>query len=476
MTPGNEVIHDLSPRRIIGFACNQAFIFFALFVGLNASGSFVAGGFVVDRLSLASLLLFMVLGFAVVRVLGPLRVPTVFSRPLLYIYAVIAAIGMLLPALLPEAGSAADLVRGAFMGLASALLLTAWGRAFGCVDAEISVLEVFLGSIAGTLVCLLFSLGADMPVMLGAVCLLPLAGVVNIQVGESQEGRKTQLGVVESRSGGTESARILSAKILAGTLLFGTAAGLVLLHHGAVGPLAQLHSRVGMILFAAFLIGALTLLLSDGFGRGAALNKSYRLAVFVMVVGVLMAAWPLLNGSALSGDAVVLAGFMGLEAVLISLFLTIAEITGHDCAMSFSSGFLALFAGELLGTMCDSAIFALVPADSAPYLVVVLAGSITLLGYIFLFTERDFDELSQLVDESDSLERSQVRIVERYGLSNREAEILAFALHGRTSERIAQELYISKSTVDTHLRRIYAKCGIHSRQELIDLAEELAKA
>ena len=46
-----------------------------------------------------------------------------------------------------------------------------------------------------------------------------------------------------------------------------------------------------------------------------------------------------------------------------------------------------------------------------------------------------------------------------------------FALKGRTGERIAAEFYISKSTVDTHLRRIYAKCGVHGRQELIDLGE-----
>ena len=42
---------------------------------------------------------------------------------------------------------------------------------------------------------------------------------------------------------------------------------------------------------------------------------------------------------------------------------------------------------------------------------------------------------------------------------------------GYTGERIAAEFYISKSTVDTHLRRIYAKCGVHGRQELIDLGE-----
>ena len=61
------------------------------------------------------------------------------------------------------------------------------------------------------------------------------------------------------------------------------------------------------------------------------------------------------------------------------------------------------------------------------------------------------------------------------GLSKREAEILPLALKGRTSERIAEQFVISKSTVDTHLRRIYAKCDVHSRQELIDLGERVAE-
>ena len=58
-------------------------------------------------------------------------------------------------------------------------------------------------------------------------------------------------------------------------------------------------------------------------------------------------------------------------------------------------------------------------------------------------------------------------------LSKREREILPLALRGRTAERIASEFFISKNTVDTHLRRIYAKCDVHTRQELIDLSERV---
>lgn len=66
-------------------------------------------------------------------------------------------------------------------------------------------------------------------------------------------------------------------------------------------------------------------------------------------------------------------------------------------------------------------------------------------------------------------------IASEHGLSKREAEILPLALKGRTGERIAAEFFISKSTVDTHLRRIYVKTGTHGRQELIDLGERTSQ-
>ena len=34
---------------------------------------------------------------------------------------------------------------------------------------------------------------------------------------------------------------------------------------------------------------------------------------------------------------------------------------------------------------------------------------------------------------------------------------------------IAEKLFISSNTVKTHIRRIYEKTGVHSRDQLIDL-------
>lgn len=63
---------------------------------------------------------------------------------------------------------------------------------------------------------------------------------------------------------------------------------------------------------------------------------------------------------------------------------------------------------------------------------------------------------------------------ERYGLTKREREVLEPFVAGRDSGWIREHLGISRDTVNTHLKHIYTKMGIHSKRELIDLVEQLA--
>ena len=55
-----------------------------------------------------------------------------------------------------------------------------------------------------------------------------------------------------------------------------------------------------------------------------------------------------------------------------------------------------------------------------------------------------------------------------FGLSERELEVLRLFAQGRSANWIADSLVISKNTVRAHLRAIYSKLDVHSRQELLD--------
>lgn len=50
-----------------------------------------------------------------------------------------------------------------------------------------------------------------------------------------------------------------------------------------------------------------------------------------------------------------------------------------------------------------------------------------------------------------------------YGLTDREREILHLLVEEHTQREVAEALFLSPHTVDTHLRNIYAKLQVHSR-------------
>ena len=58
-------------------------------------------------------------------------------------------------------------------------------------------------------------------------------------------------------------------------------------------------------------------------------------------------------------------------------------------------------------------------------------------------------------------------------VKERELEVLRFIAAGLPNKKITEQLYISLSTVKTHLRNIYGKLGVHSRTEAVAKAKDL---
>ena len=61
------------------------------------------------------------------------------------------------------------------------------------------------------------------------------------------------------------------------------------------------------------------------------------------------------------------------------------------------------------------------------------------------------------------------RLAAEAQLTAREHEVLGLLAEGRSAPFIAEYLSIERSTAKTHVARIYAKLGVHTRQELISL-------
>lgn len=74
----------------------------------------------------------------------------------------------------------------------------------------------------------------------------------------------------------------------------------------------------------------------------------------------------------------------------------------------------------------------------------------------------------------DAIAAGAAVVAERYRLTPREAEVLLLLGRGRSVPFIRDELLISRQTAAVHVKHIYAKTGVHSKQELIDLIADSA--
>lgn len=73
--------------------------------------------------------------------------------------------------------------------------------------------------------------------------------------------------------------------------------------------------------------------------------------------------------------------------------------------------------------------------------------------------------------EPPTIEERCTAIGKAHGLTGREIEIFAFLARGRNGQFLMDHYVVSRNTVKSHIKHIYAKLGVHSQQELIDLVE-----
>ena len=95
------------------------------------------------------------------------------------------------------------------------------------------------------------------------------------------------------------------------------------------------------------------------------------------------------------------------------------------------------------------------------------------VGYIIKpFTLEDIKvqldlAFSRVSNSSENLFPNLENINKVYKISGREYDIIEDLKLGLKIDQIAQKRFISENTVKSHLKRIYTKCDVHNKMELI---------
>ena len=238
---------------------------------------------------------------------------------------------------------------------------------------------------------------------------------------------------------------------------------------------------------------------------GAALLSSeqstrtiYKAAICVMAFFFMLL--PVFTSAQDVESVLALAGY-GTFNVLIWMLL--AEISSNYRLSStevFGIGWGMVTLGVLLGSIAGNIVDRFAPfTPQFLSLIALIATMAVLLSFLFVFRESDLIALTEEPEsEAENAEdralgsssdapptasdsprpRFQDRCLEvaaAFELSPKETEVMILFAKGRSAARIQEELFISKGTVSTHLRHIYQKMDVHSKQEMLDVIEGIAR-
>ena len=81
------------------------------------------------------------------------------------------------------------------------------------------------------------------------------------------------------------------------------------------------------------------------------------------------------------------------------------------------------------------------------------------------------EEMDEVIKKFRPTQKS-AKYQNEYRLSQREIEVLKNITEGLTSDEIAEKMFLSRRTIDTHRRRIMEKLNVHSLPKLLKFAIE----
>ena len=313
------------------------------------------------------------------------------------------------------------------------------------------------------------------------VALSPIgsAAALNIMAGSSKEGLKAATSA-EADDALIQDSKVFSIKILQAAFLFGIVLGSIQGIMNVRSDVQQMSEHSSVLLVCLTIpLAIIVWYLKNPRRQSSPIERFvmvYRIALLTMVGALLIASVDGKPSAIL--HVVMLAGYTFFKIVVWTLLCQLGRSGGINpiriVAWGEATLSLALLAGNLA---LQTLIYSTDWPETIVRIVIPLCVTLLLVAYIFILTERTIiaiEELGKTKETEVPARRFQNRfdaLVKRYGLTPREADVARLFVRGRSTSRIAEDLYISTGTVATHLRNVYHKTDVHSRQELLDLFE-----
>lgn len=395
-------------------------------------------------------------------------------------------------------------------GAGSGWLLLGWGRILADAGARTALVEAsFASLIAAAGGIMLVYLPAPTSITV-AIASAAIAGITLQSIAKRTDPPR----IAKSHPFLPRTRRMFGRGVVA-SVIIGFATGFVDVIAGY--RLFEIGDSYELLLLTGIgSVAAISILVIIAFPRDT-ITYVYRIIFCVLAFGCLSLL--LITHGKTEPTVAANGGYFCFMVVLLAISIDISNFFGIRTTKVIGYAFFALYLGEALGSFSANAFtmnFGESTLTTGSAFVLV---SLLLLSNLFLFTEKDLTEthIGELVDyDADAYDeqafsgerptpssftesqprkeggeasenppanaekREAIRTTENIAsalaseckLSARETEVLRLVLKGRTIARMQEELYITSSTISTHIHHIYQKCGVRNRQELLDLVEE----
>ena len=209
------------------------------------------------------------------------------------------------------------------------------------------------------------------------------------------------------------------------------------------------------------------------------LGSVYRMALPLSAAGFLLL--PLIwNGVGGLANACAQLGTLVAGIILWCMVAHTVHDTKLPAALLFSCSLICTNAAQMAGTLVGMLnAHTLGQGDITLTAVALVAIYLLAMVSMFLFKDKNLRGVDVVPEggaptaeqQGDALEARCAHVAETYGFTPRESEILVHLGQGRTARAISEKLVVSENTVKYHIKSIYQKLDVHSRDEVIDLIE-----
>ena len=382
-----------------------------------------------------------------------------------------------------EATYATGLAAGLFGGIATGYLLICWGFAYRKLDNSSVALNAAIGLLfsAALYVALLL---LDNPAVLIAATVFSIAseGTLCFAAQKTLPEETALRPFTQRKERLHRYAKPAFLKLALVLTIFGfvdsTLRELALSTFSAGQAVPD--SLVGLFLIAIGFIALFFLVYLVMEARSSE-NGTYSFAT-LFVVGVSVALLFFMDPSfGFAYRFVCVVVYLLFELHVWVLLAHIARDRNVAPSILYGFGLFFLFVGQFLSPIANGFVASLAQPLQLERVTEPIVLMLALLIAVVLLATGNarngslFDD--ERADTSIFLDDEQTKRVEviadTYLLTERESEILSMLVKGRSFAKISERLFVSENTTKTHVKNIYRKTGVHSKQELMDLVDDM---